>query len=88
VVATTVKSVSLLSPTTALVRFDTERREAGGAPEPVQSWSAVVAFRYSGAPMRMEDRFLNPLGFEVTRYRRDAEAPSAAAPAPAPGATP
>jgi type IV secretory pathway component VirB8 len=23
--------------------------------------------------MRAEDRFLNPLGFQVTRYRRDAE---------------
>jgi type IV secretion system protein VirB8 len=24
--------------------------------------------------MRVEDRFVNPLGFEVLRYRRDAEA--------------
>jgi type IV secretory pathway component VirB8 len=28
--------------------------------------------------MTMGDRFLNPLGFQVTRYRRDADTPVAA----------
>jgi type IV secretion system protein VirB8 len=81
-VTVTIKSVSLLSPTTALVRFDTARQEAaapGGAP---QSWAAVLSFRYTNAPMTMGDRFLNPLGFQVTRYRRDSEAPLGAAAAP------
>jgi type IV secretion system protein VirB8 len=73
VVATTVKSVSLLSPTAALVRFDTTRQENGAPNGEVRSWAAVISFRYSGAPMSMEDRFLNPLGFQVTSYRRDAE---------------
>jgi type IV secretion system protein VirB8 len=27
--------------------------------------------------MRMEDRLINPLGFQVVSYRRDAEVPSA-----------
>jgi type IV secretion system protein VirB8 len=38
--------------------------------------------------MTMEDRFLNPLGFQVTSYRRDAEtvAGSAAAADVSPGA--
>jgi type IV secretion system protein VirB8 len=36
-------------------------------------WQAVVSFRFTGQPMRMEDRLLNPLGFQVTAYRRDAE---------------
>ena len=49
----------------------------------VQPYSAVIGFRYTGAPMRMEDRFVNPLGFQATSYRRDAETtgalPSAAA---------
>ena len=88
VVAVTIKSVSLLSPTTALVRFDTMRREGGSATGETQSFAAVIAFRYTNAPMSMGDRFLNPLGFEVTRYRRDAEAPSGAAvalPSTAPG---
>ena len=73
VVATTIKSVSLLSPTSALIRFDTTRRENGAATGETRSWAAVIAFRYSGAPMTMGDRFLNPLGFQVTSYRRDAE---------------
>jgi type IV secretion system protein VirB8 len=75
-VAVTVKSVSLLSPTTALVRFDTARHDAGGVSGPSQPWAAVLAFRYSNAPMSMGDRFINPLGFQITRYRRDAETPT------------
>lgn len=72
VVRTTIKSISLLSKTSALVRFETERRDgdAGGERRP---YAAVVQFRYTGAPMQMQDRFLNPLGFQVTSYRRDAE---------------
>jgi type IV secretion system protein VirB8 len=90
-VSVTIKSVSLLSPTTALVRFDTTRTDAGSPAGSVQSWAAVMAFRHGDAPMTMGDRFINPLGFQVTRYRRDAEtvAPSAAPTAgPAPMASP
>jgi type IV secretion system protein VirB8 len=72
VVQTTIKSISLLSPTSALVRFQTERHDAG-APGDIRPYAAVIAFKYTGAPMRMEDRLINPLGFEVTSYRRDAE---------------
>jgi type IV secretion system protein VirB8 len=84
VLAVTVKSVSLLSPTSALVRFDTTRREAGAASGEQRAYTAAISFRYSGAPMRTEDRFINPLGFQVTSYRRDSETVSgtvAAAPA-------
>jgi type IV secretion system protein VirB8 len=77
-VSTTVKSVSLLSPTTALVRFDTVRRDGGAAIGEQRPWAAVIAFRYSDEPMRTGDRFLDPLGFQVTRYRRDAETLTAA----------
>jgi type IV secretion system protein VirB8 len=66
-VSVTVRSVSLLGPDSALVRFDTIRDGA------VTPYAAAIAFAYSGEPMRAEDRFLNPLGFQVTRYRRDAE---------------
>jgi len=79
IVATTIKSVSQLSPTSALVRFDTERRDNGAPAGDVRSWAAVIGFRYSGAPMTMGDRFLNPLGFQVTSYRRDAETVSGSA---------
>jgi len=73
IVQTTIKSVSLLSPTSALVRFETTRRDAGSPPRDRRDYAAILSFRYTGAPMRMEDRFTNPLGFQVTSYRRDAE---------------
>lgn len=88
IVQTTIKSVSLLTPTTALVRFDTTRRDGGSATGELRSYAAVMSFRYTGAPMRMEDRFTNPLGFQVLSYRRDAESVAGAAvrldPAPNP----
>jgi type IV secretion system protein VirB8 len=94
VVETRVKSVSPVGRNVALVRFDTIRRDAGGQVQLPRPWVAVVRYRFSGEPMKLEDRFLNPLGFQVVRYRRDAEAvvpEAAAAPAPAailvPGAT-
>ena len=73
IVQTTIKSVSLLTPTTALVRFETMRRDGGSASGEVRAYAAVLSFRYTGAPMRMEDRFTNPLGFQVLSYRRDGE---------------
>lgn len=70
-----VKSVSRLNASTALVRFDTQRQDRNGRVDAPSSWISVVRFRYSDAPMRMEDRLLNPLGFQVTGYRKDAEIP-------------
>ncbi len=76
VLATTIRSVDVLTPTTALVRFETSQREAGAGAGAERAWTAVVAFRYTGAPMTMGDRFVNPLGFQVTRYRRDSDTPA------------
>lgn len=73
VLATTIKSVSLLTPTTALVRFFTTRRDAGAIMGEQRDYTAVISFKYTGAPMRNEDRFVNPLGFQVVSYRRDSE---------------
>jgi type IV secretion system protein VirB8 len=74
VIATRIKSISMLGPQSALVRFETLRQDGGQAePQAPIDWSSVVSFRYNGAPMRMEDRLTNPLGFQVTAYRRDAE---------------
>jgi type IV secretion system protein VirB8 len=73
VVETRVKSVSPLGRNVAMVRFDTVRQDAGGQVQPPRSWVAVIRYRYSGEPMKLEDRFVNPLGFQVVRYRRDAE---------------
>lgn len=81
VLQTTIKSVSLISTNSALVRFETERRDGDLAGER-RAYAAVVSFRYTGAPMRNEDRLNNPLGFQVTAYRRDSETVGG----PAPGA--
>ena len=37
------------------------------------TWASVVKYRFSGAAMGEDDRLLNPLGFQVIRYHRDAE---------------
>ena len=82
VVETEVKSISSLGDNVAMVRFTTRRRDQGGQLQPPAHWVAVINYRFVGEPMRMEDRLINPLGFQVTRYRRDPEAPPPPEPAP------
>ena len=72
-IQTTVKQVTVMSPTSALVRFSTDRSDGGGAVTRTD-WAAVMQFAFTGGPLSMEDRLINPLGFQVTHYRRDAEA--------------
>lgn len=80
-VETRVKSVSRIDPERVMVRFETRRRDVA-APSP-SAWVAIVRYRYSKNPMSAEDRMLNPLGFQVVSYRRDAEALPAESPPPA-----
>lgn len=88
IVRVRVKSVSKLNPGTALVRFDTQQEQPGRGVVPGQAWISVIRYRYTDAPMSLEDRLVNPLGFQVLSYRRDSEVPTdAQAPLPAP-ATP
>jgi type IV secretion system protein VirB8 len=85
IVKVMIKKIELLTKETAMVRFETERRDT--AANPVRSdWQAIVSYRFTGAPMRMEDRLLNPLGFQVVGYRRDSEtaADQVLTPVPAP----
>jgi type IV secretion system protein VirB8 len=83
-----VRSVSSLGTDTALVRFSTVRTDLGAQTQQPELWAAVVKYRFSGASMTAEDRMINPLGFQVVRYRRDAESVPAAvvptAPVPLP----
>lgn len=80
VVETRVKSVSPTGANTAFVRFDTVRTDANGQQQPPSPWVATIRYQYSGEPMKLEDRFVNPLGFRVLSYRKDPEA----APVPQP----
>ena len=68
------KSVSPVGRDVAMVRFETRRRDAGGQLGPPSAWVAVIRYRFSGEPMSIEDRFINPLGFQVVRYQRNPEA--------------
>ena len=74
VVETQVRSVSPVAQNVAMVRFETRLRRPDGQSVPLGAWVATMRYRFSGEPVREEDRFLNPLGFHVVRYRRDQEA--------------
>ena len=84
-----VRSVSALNADTSMVRFETQREDADGQRQPAQGWVAVIHYRFSTAAMSREDRFLNPLGFQVVDYRLNAETapspPAMSAPAEAAG---
>lgn len=75
------KSVSELSERSALVRFDVVRTDSAGRASLPIAYASVVDYRFQPRAMTVEERFLNPLGFEVSRYRRDPEAAPAASPA-------
>ncbi len=80
-----VRSVSSLTADTAMVRFSTIRTDPGAQGQVPQLWAAVIKYRFSGAAMSAADRMINPLGFQVLRYRRDAEVLSNTAPVALPG---
>jgi type IV secretion system protein VirB8 len=88
-VQVTVKSVTLLGPRSAMIRFDTEQSEGPSSGGTRQPWVATVGYSFSGKPISEQDRYLNPLGFQVATYRRDAEtAQPVAVAAPLPLPTP
>ncbi|MDQ3539629.1 MAG: type IV secretion system protein [Chloroflexota bacterium] len=70
----TVKSLTSVSENRVLVRFDSIQRDPGSGISSVRPQVALIDFSYSQRPMSLEDRLINPLGFQVTRYRRSMEA--------------
>ena len=68
-----VRSVSLIGDGAGLVRFTASRRAIGAASGQDANYVAAISFGFNGRPLQPGDRFDNPLGFQVTRYRRDAE---------------
>lgn len=73
IVTIKVRSVSLLGAGTAIVRFTATRIAEGAATGQPTNYVAAISFGFSGRALRQSDRFDNPLGFQVTRYRRDAD---------------
>ena len=80
-VTVTVDSVALVSPDSAQVRFVTDRRDGPTAPSTRTAYVAQIRYRFAGEPLAMDDRLVNPLGFEIANYRRDQEALAAPGPA-------
>lgn len=68
-----IKSVSLIGPGSALVRYDAARTLVGARGTVSSAFVSAISFGFSDRPLRASDRFDNPLGFQVTRYRRDAD---------------
>jgi type IV secretion system protein VirB8 len=58
----------------ATIRFTTQRRMNQRAnPDLPRYWIATIAYEYKALPMTAQQRYINPLGFRVTSYRKDAE---------------
>lgn len=72
-ISTEIKSVSILSEGQAMIRYVTQRQDRGGALQDPQHWVAIVGYDFVPAAMSEADRYVNPLGFQVTSYRSDAE---------------
>ena len=68
-----IRSVSLISDGAALVRFTATRSTLGAPTGQSTDYVAAISFGFNGRPLRQADRYDNPLGFQVTRYRRDVE---------------
>ncbi len=68
-----VRSVSMLSDSTAMVRYNLTRLDQSGQARDLGARVSVLRWTYSGGPMTVEDRLINPLGFQVTRYSSDVE---------------
>jgi type IV secretion system protein VirB8 len=66
-----VKSVSFLNRRTAQVRFTSTETMRTSKRE--DTWVAIVSFHFVNLPETEEERFINPLGFQVTAYRLDQE---------------
>ena len=68
-----IKSVSALAGDRSMVRFATTIVDGRGRRQEPQHWVAIIGYTFTAASMSENDRYLNPLGFQVTSYRRDAE---------------
>jgi len=73
-VAVKIESVSDLGPRTALVRFTTVRMDDAPSTSAASYYAAVITYQFTDEPLRADDRLVNPLGFQVTRYERSDEA--------------
>lgn len=86
-VETRIKSISLLDNGQALVRYDLVQRSETGSESRPAPYVSILRYQFRDRPLAEADRFINPLGFEVVRYRKDPEAPAPIEAVPAPQQT-
>lgn len=75
VILVRIRSVSKLGPGLSLVRFATHIEDQNGRPSTEANFVATVRYSFSNNALSFEDRLINPLGFQVTGYRVEMEAP-------------
>ena len=66
-----VQAISFVTDNIASVRYVQELYEDSKVKK--SYWTAIVGFQYVQKPEKMADRFNNPLGFQVTSYRKNPE---------------
>lgn len=71
-ITTTIKSISFIKPNVALVRYVKEIYDNKEVKK--THWAATVTFEYVKGAITDSVREINPLGFQVTDYRVDADA--------------
>lgn len=72
-----IKSVTMLKPDVAQVRFSKMILDSSGKPAPeyrMTDWIATIAFDFNKKIETEEQRLINPLGFQALSYRVDPEA--------------
>lgn len=70
-----IRSISFIGPKLAQVRWTREVRQGEGRTIETSHWVSTVGFDWSQNAIGSQDRLENPLGFLVTQYRVDPEAP-------------
>lgn len=71
----TIRSISFIGPKLAQVRWTREVRQGEGRTVDTSHWVSTLGFDWSRNAIGNQDRLENPLGFLVTDYRVDPEAP-------------
>ncbi|WP_317992838.1 virB8 family protein [Bartonella gliris] len=72
-VTVTIKSISFINQDVAQVRYYRTVRENDNNREFITHWVATLTFEYINAPISVQNRLVNPLGFIVSEYRTDPE---------------
>jgi type IV secretion system protein VirB8 len=71
----TIKSTVFDAPGAARVQFIKEE-DWGGKDQKVSQWTAIIFYKFTGAPMSDKDREINPLGFQVINYTVSQDKPA------------